>query len=64
MMGEYVRAEPCVSADGRHLLVEAAAPFYEVCEFCGQRFALVSEGVLEELGIEVREREIQVVSKN
>lgn len=57
-----IPALPCFSDDGRHVLIEAAPPWYQVCKICGQRFALVSEFILHAVELEITDRDFQKVT--
>lgn len=52
-MKGYLPASDCTSGDNRHLIEDALPPFYGYCVYCEQRFALISEKVLEDAGIMV-----------
>ena len=64
MKMDRIRATPCPSSDGKHVFTEAAPPWYVVCNICGQRFALISEDVMNLSGLELRERDIEIVVRH
>ena len=55
---KYLPASDCTSEDNRHAIEDALPPFYGYCVYCEQRFALVSEKLLEDAGILVVERPV------
>ena len=52
----YYSAPNCKSETNRHELKESQSQYYAECEFCGEKFVLLSKTVLDKLNISFIER--------
>ena len=53
---QFIYAPSC--PNGRHELEETVGPYFRICVYCNERFALVSETVLRAAGIQPIERSV------
>lgn len=48
---QAIKAPQCISDSGKHNIKDAEFPYYGECEYCFERFILVSESVAYKAGI-------------
>ena len=55
---EYFRAPDCDSSSGKHTIqvLTDETVWYAKCTMCGERFVLISETVINNLGIQLEPR--------
>lgn len=60
-MDNYIPAPNCKSKDGKHniKLMNDGGVWYARCLICGERFALISETIINSLGLRLEPRAIK-----